>query len=235
MFLAYEQIWCMSNGNIKYLQEKYEYLDKLKEVKNGTLVIWENIDRFSKEEVPNLINNLRNHLSLTFHKFIEKKDIFIKLNENFIKAFNPFNGNHIATQQLKEEIITMNNGEKIKILPYVLPHHSKVSQSEYEQYGTEEGYLKSQGFYLYRADRLLIHGTWFGLHKISEVHKLVRIQVDIPNTNDPDWGIDIKKSIAKPTNNIREQLRRIIKEISDTIKRTPFHHVRSIKKRCNCR
>ena len=202
----------LNEEEIKYA--KYEYLDKLKEVKNGTLVIWENIDRFSKEEVPNLINNLRNHLSLTFHKFIEKKDIFIKLNENFIKAFNPFNGNHIATQQLKEEIITMNNGEKIKILPYVLPHHSKVSQSEYEQYGTEEGYLKSQGFYLYRADRLLIHGTWFGLHKISEVHKLVRIQVDIPNTNDPDWGIDIKKSIAKPTNNIREQLRRIIKEIT---------------------
>ena len=28
MFLAYDQIWCMSNGNIKYLQEKYEYLDK---------------------------------------------------------------------------------------------------------------------------------------------------------------------------------------------------------------
>lgn len=202
----------LNEQEIKYA--KYEYLDKLKEVKNGTLVIWENIDRFSKEEVPNLINNLRNHLSLTFHKFIEKKDIFIKLNENFIKAFNPFNGNHIATQQLKEEIITMNNGEKIKILPYVLPHHSKVSQSEYEQYGTEEGYLKSQGFYLYRANRLLIHGTWFGLHKISEVHKLVRIQVDIPNTNDPDWGIDIKKSIAKPTNNIREQLRRIIKEIT---------------------
>jgi glycosyltransferase involved in cell wall biosynthesis len=28
MFLAYDQIWCMSKGNIKYLQEKYEYLDK---------------------------------------------------------------------------------------------------------------------------------------------------------------------------------------------------------------
>lgn len=30
MFLAYDQIWCMSNGNIKYLQEKYECLDKNK-------------------------------------------------------------------------------------------------------------------------------------------------------------------------------------------------------------
>lgn len=28
MFLAYDQIWCMSKGNIKYLQKKYEYLDK---------------------------------------------------------------------------------------------------------------------------------------------------------------------------------------------------------------
>ncbi|MCB8566025.1 glycosyltransferase family 4 protein [Fusobacterium ulcerans] len=40
MFLAYDQIWCMSNGNIKYLQEKYEYLDKdkIKLLKNWAYI-----------------------------------------------------------------------------------------------------------------------------------------------------------------------------------------------------
>lgn len=30
MLLAYDEIWCMSEGNIKYLKEKYEYLDEKK-------------------------------------------------------------------------------------------------------------------------------------------------------------------------------------------------------------
>lgn len=214
-FLKKVNEWQLKQLNENEVREgNYELLFELNKKKSGTLIIWENIDRFSKEDVPNLIDILRNHLSLTFHKFIEKNKISIKINENKLEAFNPFNVNHPATQQLKKENIIMGNGEKIIITPYVLPHHSKVSQSEYERYGTEEGYLKSQGFYLYRANRLLIHGTWFGLHRISDAHKLVRIEIDISNTNDLDWGIDIKKSTAKPISSIKDQLKKIIKEIT---------------------
>lgn len=214
-FLQKVNEWQLKQLNENEVREgNYELLFELNKKKSGTLIIWENIDRFSKEDVPNLIDILRNHLSLTFHKFIEKNKISIKINENKLEAFNPFNVNHPATQQLKKENIIMGNGEKIIITPYVLPHHSKVSQSEYERYGTEEGYLKSQGFYLYRANRLLIHGTWFGLHRISDAHKLVRIEIDISNTNDLDWGIDIKKSTAKPISSIKDQLKKIIKEIT---------------------
>lgn len=214
-FLEKVNEWQLKQLNENEVREgNYELLFELNKKKSGTLIIWENIDRFSKEDVPNLIDILRNHLSLTFHKFIEKNKISIKINENKLEAFNPFNVNHPATQQLKKENIIMGNGEKIIITPYVLPHHSKVSQSEYERYGTEEGYLKSQGFYLYRANRLLIHGTWFGLHRISDAHKLVRIEIDISNTNDLDWGIDIKKSTAKPISSIKDQLKKIIKEIT---------------------
>lgn len=214
-FLKKVNEWQLKQLNENEVREgNYELLFELNKKKSGTLIIWENIDRFSKEDVPNLIDILRNHLSLTFHKFIEKNKISIKINENKLEAFNPFNVNHPATQQLKKENIIMGNGEKIIITPYVLPHHSKVSQSEYERYGTEEGYLKSQGFYLYRANCLLIHGTWFGLHRISDAHKLVRIEIDISNTNDLDWGIDIKKSTAKPISSIKDQLKKIIKEIT---------------------
>ena len=159
------------------------------------------------------IVSLRRHLALVFHRFLESKKFKIYINENEILFFNPFNPKNDATQQLlKEEIII--NKEKITIQPFILPHHSKVSQEEYNKYATDEGYIKTQGFYLYRANRLLVHGTWFGLHNVSDAHKLIRIQIDIPNNSDVEWGIDVKKSIAKPAEYIKENLKRTISQVS---------------------
>lgn len=73
----------------------------------------------------------------------------------------------------------------------------------------------SQGFYLYRADRLLIHGTWWGLHKAIDAHKLVRVKIDIPTDLDQHWGIDIKKSIARPSPEIKRDLKRIIDQVTE--------------------
>jgi len=95
-----------------------------------------------------------------------------------------------------------------------LPHHSKVNQQEWEFYATEDGYIKSQGFYLYRANRLIIYGTWWGLHRATDAHKLVRIQIDITNDQDKFWGIDIKKSTATPLTEIKKELKNIINNVT---------------------
>lgn len=195
-------------------QNNYTYYEELEKLESGSLIVWEEIDKFLKEDVADMIDNLKEHLSLTFHKFIEKRKINIYINEVKVKAFNPFNLSHAATQQLKKEIIRTDDGKAITVIPYVLPHHSKVTETEYNKYEMQDGYVKNQGFYLYRANRLLISGTWFGLKKFSDAHKLIRIEIDIDNSTDLDWGIDVKKSLAKPSPVIREQLKRIIKEIS---------------------
>ena len=39
---------------------------------------------------------------------------------------------------------------------YTLPHYSKLEKNEYEVLGGEEGYVKNQGFYVYRNNRLII-------------------------------------------------------------------------------
>lgn len=212
--------------DLKYIEKKnqwilktlinyneYEQVQELEKLSSGTLVIWEDIDRFTKKDISENIIKLRNHLALVFHRFLEKKGFKIYFNENEIKAFNPFNIKNDATQELPKEKIKIGKDE-IVIQPFILPHHSKLSKEEYENFATDDGYLKSQGFYLYRANRLLIHGTWFGLHKISDAHKLVRIQIDIPNNSDIDWGIDVKKSTAKPADYIKENLKRTISQIS---------------------
>ncbi|MEE4355152.1 MAG: ATP-binding protein, partial [Desulfococcaceae bacterium] len=143
--------------------DNYEGLplvEELNRLKNGTLVVWETIDRCKQEKFSDYIQNLRSHLALVFHRFLETGERFnilkISLNNNPIQPFNPFNVNHPATQQISPEKIKLFDSI-IQVQPFILPHHSKLSPQDYEQYATQEGYVKSQGFYLYRAGRLLIH------------------------------------------------------------------------------
>lgn len=197
---------------------KIPLYDELVKQKSGTLVCWEEIDRIDGNGFANSIERLRKHLSLVFHRFLEGAERFkslkICINENPLIPFNPFNSNHPATQQIASEKIKI-YGSTYTIQPYILPHHSKLSRQEYDLYATEDGYIKSQGFYLYRENRILIYGTWWGMHKFLDAHKLVRIRIDIPNNMDIQWGIDIKKSIARPTEEIRKDLKRIIGQITE--------------------
>ena len=193
---------------------KYPFMEEFTGNKSGTVVILEEIDRYEKNEYADLISSLCNHLELTFHRFLEGRGkIKIDVNGRKLESFDPFNLSNMATQCLDQEKIKI-KGKTTIVEPFILPHHSKVSQQEFKKYGTEEGYTKTQGFYIYRANRLLIHGTWLGLHKISDAHKLVRVKLEIPNNQDEYWGIDIKKSTAKPIKAIKEELRRIIKNVT---------------------
>jgi hypothetical protein len=196
----------------------YPFFDELCNIEQGTLVCWEKIDRITKKSLPKQLDVLRRHISLVFHRFLEKRARFspikISINNTPVNPFNPFNINHPATQQFAEEKIIL-FGSTVLIQPFILPHHSKISQQEYELYATEEGYIKSQGFYLYRGNRILIYGTWWGLHRSIDAHKLVRIRIDIPNDLDHYWNIDIKKSIAHPCEEIRNDLRRIIAQTTE--------------------
>jgi hypothetical protein len=226
-----DNIVSAAQWDLEYLIEKNEWLLKrpstttvnkmplvndLKKLDHGTLVIWEELDRYEKDGFAQIIDKLRKHLSLVFHRYLEgavkgrKLKLFI--NSNVVKPFNPFNLSNPATQELAGEKIKYFK-HTIKVQPFILPHHSKVSQQEYEQYATEDGYTKSQGFYLYREDRLLIYGTWWGLNRIKDAHKLIRIKIDISNDQDFFWGIDIKKATASPCIEIRSELKRIINQI----------------------
>ena len=54
----------------------------------------------------------------------------------------------------------------------------------------------------------------------GELSKLARIRVDIPNTLDDLWTLDIKKSSALPPAEVRKNLEIIINQIAERSKRT---------------
>lgn len=202
---------------------------------SGTIVLWERFDRMdsqgSQEARERLFNSLmydvRKHLELVFHRFLSyepgKKRVVISMNGDELEAFNPFNPSNLATQELDEQRFSL-EGEEIVVQPYILPHHNKISRQEYEQYAGEGGYLQNQGLYIYRNRRLIIKGTWFRLIKKVELNKLIRIRVDIPNTLDHLWRIDVKKSSAAPPESVSKELRQIIGKIE--IKGRRVYHQR---------
>ena len=191
---------------------------------SGTIVFWEDFDRikeqvlWSKQEshLNALVDDTRKHLELVFHRYLSpdpgKKKVNIAVNGDELIAFNPFNPRNLATQELAEQRIVL-DGEIITVQPYILPHHNKVSRQEYIQYSGEGGYLHNQGFYIYRNRRLIIKGTWFRLIKKEELNKLIRVRVDIPNSLDYLWKLDVKKSQAFPPETIRNELKQVINKI----------------------
>lgn len=217
-FIAKRNSWDLQVLEVKDIKD-IPLFNKLSENESGTLVIWENIDRYQAEELSIKISDLSNHLSLVFHRFLEgelrNQKVRIILNNQKIEPHNPFNINHPATLKIPADKLSIYD-KAYSVTPFILPHHTRVSSEEWQKYETKEGYIKSQGFYLYREKRLLTYGTWWGLHKAKDAHKLARIKIDITNDQDQYWGIDVKKSRADPVPAIKRELRRIVSNVTKT-------------------
>jgi hypothetical protein len=196
------------------------HLDELKNMEHGTIIFWENIDRVvSGTKVDDVkdqklfferVDNVKFHLSMVFHRFIERRNgLKIWINNREIEPWDPFLKNEKSTQLLNEEKFVP---AKIIINPYVLPHSSKLNEEVHSSAAGPKGWNAAQGFYVYRNERLIVAGDWLGLgFKKEEHYKLARIQIDIPNSMDNEWKIDVKKSIARPPSFLRDDLKRIAK------------------------
>ena len=196
----------------------------------GTLVLWQKLDRLTggyshnaakrAEVINQRIAETERHLRLVFHRFMEdSKPLRILLNERLLRPLDPFARKNPATIADPEEVLTLIRGD-VEIQSFTLPHHKQVGKTEWEDIGGPEGHLKSQGFYLYRGKRLILHGTWFGLCRQSEITKLSRVRIDIPNSMDADWKIDVKKSSAQLPPVVRDRLKKVIERILAGSKRT---------------
>jgi hypothetical protein len=199
-------------------------------ISDGTVVLWQNLDRLIEEKTPNFshkniyekFDTVDKHLSIVFHRYLsgefKGKKLAIHINGNPVKAFDPFCINNKATQILREEIVRV-EGHEIKIQPYILPHHSKLSNTEQDFYKSRNDFLNNQGAYIYRNGRLMAWGDWFRLIPRGEATKLARVKIDFPNALDDLWTIDIKKSRAHPPLQVKDKLKHIIDRIAEQSKR----------------
>lgn len=193
------------------------FFDKIDAQLSGTMVLWEKLDRIvgnvlaNNENVKNVfyheMQNVRQHLSLVFHKFIEGKKIKIFFQGAEIEPNNPF----LLNLTPKPEMGLAEKYDNVEIIYFILPHMSEIGRVNYEKSGGSLGWFQQQGFYVYRGDRLLVAGDWLGLEKKKDYSKLARIAIHFSNENDFGWNLDIKKSTAIPPIQIRKELSRIAK------------------------
>ena len=207
---------------------KIPHFDQLRDYETGTLIVWQKLDRLKAGEINfedvlgKKIDGVREHISLVFHRYLSGeaglKKLKIRINNTPVIPFDPFLIKK-SQQPMDDEILKI-RGEKIIVRPYILPHTSKMTAEEIRSLGGKDGLRKLQGFYVYRNKRLLIWGTWFRMMRKGDLSKLARIQVDIPNTLDDLWTLDIKKSSALPPAEVRKNLELIIEKIAEKSKRT---------------
>lgn len=176
-----------------------------------TIVLWENLDKYTEYHLGDLVDTLRNHLALVFHRYMSqegynRRHVTLFFNGTKIEPVDPFAEGIRATQKNQEEKLII-RGHKIYVKAFDVPNHTKLTKQQYDELSIGEGFSRNQGFYLYREGRLLCWGTWFGLAKACDATSLARVRIDVDNKQDDLWKIDVKKSMANPVPEVKDALR----------------------------
>ncbi len=207
-------------------------IEKLKHFDHGSIVVWEVLDRivtesFTADDFLRLMEeNVERHLAMVFHRLLEGNNptLRLNLNDRKIEPWDPFLSGHPAKPWTSPAQRHRTSCGDIEMQCHVLPHRDRLTDQEYEINGGPAGWNAQQGFYVYRNKRLLVAGGWLGLGQPrawnrEEPHKLARIRLDIPNTADADWKIDVKKSIARPPVALRSWLTSMATDTRDRARR----------------
>ena len=214
--------WRLFEGSA---QGSERFLDPLRAMPSGTLVLWERMDRVvtlgsDAEHFADMVDEVESRLSMVFHRLIEgpRPDFHLLINDRLVSPWDPFMIGHPAKPWESPVVPFPVPTGMLEAQCHVLPHRDKLlSESEFLKAGGPEGWTSQQGFYVYRNRRLLLAGGWLGLGRgkawnREEAHRLARIRIDIPNSEDADWKIDVKKSSARPPVGVRQWLTRLAED-----------------------
>ena len=196
-------------------------ISKLNAMPKGTAVIWSELDRLIGNEhmgdavaharFNDAIDQVREHLALTYHRFLEDRSIKLFLNDKGVPPWNPFMCDGYAPSSPTPEEFIAFGKSGVKFQGFILPHKDALTDEDFKKNGGPRGWTAQQGFYVYRNKRLLVYGDWLRLGRPSawtreEHYRLARIRLDILNDADAEWQLDVKKSTARPPALIRDRL-----------------------------
>jgi hypothetical protein len=197
---------------------------------SGTVVIWRNLDRilldrpdggWAKRRVDALGPKVAEHLSLVFHRFLERdKDsggVTLIVNGEKLQPWNPFAVSEEQTQAWAPqefEVDTAGGSGKVRLTRYVLPSKDAFSShGEFERMSGPRKWNRQQGLYIYRADRLVQWGGWAGMRSMDEHMKLARAALDFGTDLDVAFNINVAKMRAAVPPQLRLMLERPIHEL----------------------
>jgi len=195
------------------------YLDneRMKIEESGTIVFWDdlfvidneyrsyNSEKLADNYYYRILGKLKLHLRMVFHRFLDNSldkpsTVNIIVNDEHLDPWDPFCRNESETFEvsLKKELSELSFEEyqsAVRIKAFVLP--SKDSFSSEVAWKNGKGLLSwndAQGYYIYRANRLIRFGGWQGTMAKDEHIKLARLSIDIDPELDDLFQVTVNKN-----------------------------------------
>lgn len=198
----------------------------------GTVVLWESLDRVLGYKVPwgenarkgflRLADDLDRHLGMVFHRFLSgdlrrRKKLRIALNGTPVEEWDPFARNEKATLRLPEKQLEIygDDGPGLVVwAPYILPRQDQFSSlNMFNRYAGPRKWNYQQGFYIYRADRLIQSGGWSYMRTADEHTKLARVALDFWPDLDSAFDLNVAKARVSLPSDLRAQLQPLVEQL----------------------
>jgi hypothetical protein len=205
-----------------------------------TVVLWSQLDRILGFRAPygekaeralwDMVDRLELHLGMVFHRFIEgdlhshkRKRLVITVNGNEVQAWNPFAPAEKHTMHLQArdyDIAAGGVSGVVTLDPWVLPAKERFSsEREFNRLSGPAKWAQQQGFYIYRANRLIQSGGWSRMRAPDEHTKLARLALDFFPELDAAFGLNIAKMRVNLPPQLRDRLKAPVEEVIRVAKR----------------
>lgn len=198
----------------------------------GTVVLWELMDRVLGYKIPwgdrarngflRLADELDQHLGMVFHRFLSgearrRKKLKITLNGTNVEAWDPFAKDEKATIQLPPGQLEI-HGDRgpglVAYTPYILPAQERFSSLKaFNRYAGPGKWNYQQGFYIYRADRMIQSGGWSYMRTSDEHTKLARVALDFWPDLDSAFDLNVAKARVNLPADLRTQLQPHVEQL----------------------
>jgi hypothetical protein len=198
---------------------------------HGTCVMWR--DMRPPEAMPTArgvephtaeIQELRRHLALVFHRFLEgraagRKKVTIRVQDIAIEPNDPV-GHSLVHAYVRQpvRVPTVKGSEIVQVQAFLLPSEQEVKDLHGDDTDAARGDLdrmgmygrrnESQGVYVYRNDRLIQWGGWHDMWATSdEKTKLARVTVEFGNALDDQFKVNIAKRMVSLSQQLQEAIK----------------------------
>lgn len=195
----------------------------------GTVVLWEQLDRvlpykdtsggWAHNRLNALAEQVDVHLGMVFHRFLTglagRRGLLITVNGTAVDPWDPFATDEPHTEQFKGETyeISAHNGSGlVRVEPYILPpRHGFSSDQAWRTASGPLSWNRQQGFYVYRAHRLIQSGGWSRTRTQDEHNKLARVAMSFTPELDDVFGINVAKMRVNLPADLRDQIEPLIR------------------------
>ena len=198
----------------------------------GTVVLWEGLERILKYRVSwgakanqgflVLAERLDEHLAMVFHRFLSgqarrRKKLSITINGSPVTPWDPFARDESKTETLQEQEFEVSATDRTGIVsfqPFILPNRQMFSsEAAFQRYAGPAKWNYQQGFYIYRADRMIQSGGWSRMRAPDEHTKLARIAINFYSDLDTAFAINVAKMSVTLPSDLKDQMAGIVESV----------------------